>query len=409
MKEITACRICGGTELHDVLDLGNQVLASRFPKENEADPPSAPLILTKCKGDCGLVQLKHTVSSNELYTDSYGYRSGLNEIMRTHLKTIVEDLYSYAKPSEGDVVIDIGSNDGTLLSYHAPETTRVGIDPTGPQFSQYYEGGIRLIPDFFTYDNFVKELGDKKAKYVTSIAMFYDLPDPLAFMKDVGEVLADDGVWIMEQSYLPTMIESNSYDTVCHEHLEYYTFSQIEWMCKRSGLRVLNVALNDSNGGSFRVAICHENAPYTTNLFAIEAIEEKEENIDLDGFVERCKTHRWQLRDMMCFFSVQKKTVCVYGASTKGNTLLQYGSLDHTLIDSAAERNTAKYGCRTPGTNIPIVSEDEVRAKKPDYMLVLPWHFRKGIIEREKEYLDQGGALIFPLPVIEVVHGSSRK
>lgn len=409
MINITACRICKSNHLQDVFDLGCQALASRFPKKGESDPPTAPLVLTKCMGDCGLLQLKHTVSSNELYTDFYGYRSGLNEIMRSHLKTIVEDVCSYSKPTEGDLAIDIGSNDGTLLSYHTPETIRVGIDPTGPQFKQYYEDGIQLIPDFFTYDNYVKELGNKKAKYITSIAMFYDLPDPLAFMKDVAKVLSDDGVWIMEQSYLPTMLDSNSYDTVCHEHLEYYTFSQIEWMCKSAGLRVLNVSLNDSNGGSFRVAICHENAPYTTNLFAIEAIEEKEKTMDLDGFVERCKFHRLSLRDMLCSFKVQNKTVCIYGASTKGNTLLQYGSLDHTLIDSAAERNTAKYGCRTPGTNIPIVSEDEVRSKKPDYMLVLPWHFRKGIIEREKAYLDQGGALIFPLPVIEVVRGSSSK
>ena len=229
-------------------------------------------------------------------------------------------------------------------------------------------------------------------------------------MKDVAKVLASDGVWIMEQSYLPTMIQNNSYDTICHEHLEYYTFFQISWMCKRVGLRVLNVSLNDCNGGSFRVAICHENAPYTSNLFAIEHIEETEESVGLElkNFVERCKFHRWQLRDMLCFFSVQKKKVCIYGASTKGNTLLQYGNLDKTLITAAAERNPAKYGCRTPGTNIPIVSESEVRAMKPDYMLVLPWHFREGIIEREKEYLEQGGQLIFPLPEVDIVQGSTR-
>jgi len=400
------CRICGSSDLRDVFDMGFQALASRFPKAVEVDPPTEPLVLTKCHGECGLLQLKHTVSSNELYTDSYGYRSGLNEMMRLHLKNLVDDLYSYIKPGPGDIVIDIGSNDGTLLGYHSPEAVRVGIDPTGTQFKEFYVNGVNLIPDFFTFSNYSKEFGERKAKCVTSISMFYDLPAPLDFMKDVAKVLHEDGVWIMEQSYMPTMLDRNSYDTVCHEHLEYYTFFQIEWMCKRAGLRVLNVSLNECNGGSFRVAICHEKAPYISNLFSIEAIEEKEMSIDLEGFVRRCMGHRQQLRDLMCFLSVQKKTVYIYGASTKGNTMLQYGSIDSGLIIAAAERNPAKYGCRTPGTNIPIVSEAEVRAAKPDYMLVLPWHFREGIVEREKDYLNQGGQLIFPLPVIDIVKGS---
>lgn len=404
MSEITSCRICGSCDLRDVFDMGPQALASRFPKAGESDPPTAPLVLTQCQGECGLVQLKHTVASDELYTDSYGYRSGLNEMMRSHLKTIVDDLYSYVQPQSGDLVIDIGSNDGTLLGWHSPAAVRVGIDPTGPQFKEFYADGIELIPEFFS----AGVLGDRKAKCVTSISMFYDLPAPLEFMKDVAKVLAPDGVWIMEQSYLPTMLDRNSYDTVCHEHLEYYTFSQVAWMCRHAGLRVLNVTLNDCNGGSFRVAICHENAPYTSNLFAIEAIEEKEASIDLEGFVERCKTHRDQLRDTMCSLKNQNKSVYIYGASTKGNTMLQYGSIDSGLVVAAAERNPAKYGCRTPCTNIPIVSEAEVRAAKPDYMLVLPWHFREGIIEREKDYLEQGGQLIFPLPVIDIVKGSTR-
>ena len=406
--EISSCRICGNTKLHDVFDMGHQALASRFPKAGESDPPTAPLVLTKCNGECGLLQLKHTVSSEELYTDSYGYRSGVNEMMRSHLKTIVEDLYTYIKPGKSDIVVDIGSNDGTLLSYHSPESDRVGIDPTGLQFKKYYVDGIKLIPDFFTYDNYVKEFGERKAKCVTSISMFYDLPAPLVFMKDVAKVLDDDGIWIMEQSYMPTMLERSSYDTVCHEHLEYYMFAQISWMCQRAGLRVLDVKLNDCNGGSFRVTICHENAPYVSNLFAIEVIEEKEHNIDLDEFVKRCKDHRNQLRDLLCFLKVQKKSVYIYGASTKGNTMLQYGMIDNSLIVAAAERNPDKYGCRTPYTNIPIISEAEVRAAKPDYMLVLPWHFRDGIVEREKEYLEQGGQLIFPLPVVDIVKGSTR-
>lgn len=408
MSEITCCRICGGTELEDIFDLGVQALASRFPAASEPDPPSAPLILTRCTDGCGLIQLRHTVDAGEMYTNAYGYRSGLNESMRAHLKTIVEDLYSYARPDPGDIVLDIGSNDGTLLGWHDPVATRVGIDPTGPQFKQYYDESVKLIPDFFTYENYAKEFGDRKAKCVTTISMFYDLPAPLEFMKDVARVLADDGVWIMEQSYLPTMLDRTSYDTICHEHLEYYTFSQIEWMCQRAGLRVLNVTLNDCNGGSFRVAICHANAPHSSNAASIETIKGKEACIDLKGFVDRCEKHRDELTDLVRQLRAQNKTVYLYGASTKGNTMLQYGSIDDKLVVAAAERNPAKYGCRTPRTNIPIISEAEVRAAKPDYLLVLPWHFREGIIEREKEYLENGGNLIFPLPVIDIVKGSTR-
>jgi hypothetical protein len=324
-------------------------------------------------------------------------------MMVTHIKTIVEDMYSYRSPSSGDVALDIGSNDGTLLGFHSNVTTRVGIDPTGNQFKNYYPEDVELIPAFFS----AKEFGGRKADYVTSISMFYDLPEPLVFMKDVANILSDDGVWIMEQSYLPTMLDRNSYDTICHEHLEYYTFFQIDWMCKRAGLRVLKVKLNECNGGSFRVVICHDGAPYNTDLESINKINIIEKNIDLEGFASRSKEHANKLREILVDLKNKGKSVYLYGASTKGNTLLQYAGIDNTLLVSAAERNSAKYGCRTPGTNIPIVSEAEVRQAKPDYMLVLPWHFRSGIIEREKKYLNEGGSLIFPLPVIDIVRESN--
>jgi hypothetical protein len=389
--------------MKDIFDLGEQILASRFPRNDEPDPLAAPLILCQCMGGCGLVQLKHTVSACELYTDSYGYRSGLNEMMVTHIKTIVEELYSYRSPSPGDIALDIGSNDGTLLGFHSKDTTRVGIDPTGNQFKKYYPDDVELIPTFFA----AKEFGGRKADYITSISMFYDLPEPLVFMKDVASVLSDGGIWIMEQSYLPTMLDSNSYDTICHEHLEYYTFFQIDWMCKRSGLRVLNVKLNECNGGSFRVVICRDDAPYTSNPDSIDKINIIEKNIDLEGFARRSKEHANKLREILVDLKNKGKSVYLYGASTKGNTLLQYAGIDNNILISAAERNPAKYGRRTPGTNIPIVSESDVRAARPDYMLVLPWHFRSAIIMREQKYLNEGGSLIFPLPVIDIVRGSN--
>ena len=399
MAEIRACRICHSPNLTDVFDMGSQVLASRFPSKNEPDPPTAPLILCKCMNGCGLVQLRHTVSSDELYTSNYGYRSGLNEMMRSHLKTIVDDLYSYSPPVDGDLVLDIGSNDGTLLSHHSNVTMRVGIDPTGKQFAQYYDSSITLIPEFFTSSAF----GDRKAKYITSISMFYDLPSPMDFMKDISRVLRDDGIWIMEQSYMPTMLLRDSYDTVCHEHLEYYTLAQIQWMCERADLVILNVSLNDCNGGSFRVTITHKESKYPVNREAINAIMEMEKSLDIEEFVKRCETHRTELVSLLKSIKERGESIYVYGASTKGNTMLQYCNIDSSIITAAVERNPMKYGCRTPKTNIPIIPEDFARAAHPDYMLVLPWHFREGIIARENDYLKHGGKLIFPLPSISVV------
>jgi len=398
MSEVTSCRICGSS-IEDVFDLGVQTLASRFPSEKEPEPLSAPLVLSKCTGECGLLQLKHTVSSSEMYTNAYGYRSGLNEIMKEHLKTIVDDFSKYLKLENGDTVVDIGSNDGTLLSYYPSTVKRIGIDPTCMQFKQYYDEDVTLIPTFFSKE----VLGDTKVKCITSIAMFYDLPKPLEFMKDISHVLDPLGIWIMEQSYMPTMLEMNSYDTVCHEHLEYYCFKQIEWMCKKAGLRVLDVTLNESNGGSFRVTICHENAPYESNQENIQMIREKDNNVDLFSFIKNSEQHKKDLYNLIVKITNDGKKICIYGASTKGNTLLQYCGIDEKFITCAAERNQYKYGCRTPGTNIPIVSEDEVRKINPEYMLVLPWHFRVGIIKRENEYLQNGGKFIFPLPFIEIV------
>ena len=404
MNSITCCRMCKSTNIKEIFDFGDQALGCRFPSTKEPEPPSGPLVLVECQGECGLLQLRDTVSGDEMYkTCTYGYRSGLNETMKAHLRTIVEELYSWRTPEYNDIVLDIGSNDGTLLSVHSGKTDRVGIDPTAKQFRQYYLPEIHVVPDFFSYELFKKYYGDKKAKYITTISMFYDLPDPLKFTKDVEKVLDHDGIWIMEQSYMPTMLKQNAYDTVCHEHLEYYSLKQIEWLCDNTSLRILDVSLNDCNGGSFRVVIGHKNSSYKPNYKNIDIIKELDTDVDMDSFVSRVLSLKKELYDTLVNINGQGKKVALYGASTKGNTLLQFCNIDTSLILCAAERNEAKYGCRTPRTNIPIVSEEHVRQLKPDYMLVLPWHFKESFLKREKDYLESGGKFIFPLPQLEII------
>lgn len=402
---LKSCRICK-SEVNDIFDLGSQVIASRFPEKNEPDPPSVPLVLSKCKGECGLLQLKHTVKPDEMYLHNYGYRSGLNESMQAHLKNVVSEMMSYVKLENDDIVLDIGSNDSTLLSYYPVNVTRVGIDPTGKQFQEYYPSDVKLIVDFFSAKTYKEHFGDKKVQCVTTISMFYDLPDPLAFVHDVASILSDDGVWIMEQSYMPTMLSRNSFDTICHEHLEYYTLKQIMYMCDKTKMKIIDVALNDCNGGSFRVVIGHESSPYEPKHKNIQTLVEYEKNMSptaIQEFDMRCRTQKQTMMNLLTKIREEGKTVCIYGASTKGNTLLQYYGIDSSMVLYAAERNPQKFGCRTPLTNIPIVSEEEVRKIKPDYMIVLPWHFRENFLIREHHYLSEGGHFIFPLPEVEIV------
>jgi hypothetical protein len=329
--------------------------------------------------------------------------------MVQHLKFKVDRLTAKVKLEDLDIVLDIGSNDGTLLnSYNNKNIHRIGMDPTAGKFRQYYDKNIIIIEDFFSKDKFFNS-SKKKTKIITSIAMFYDLEDPSTFVQEIYEVLADDGIWHFEQSYLPTMLRMNSYDTVCHEHIEYYSLNVIYKLLAKHNLRIIDVELNSVNGGSFAVTAVKDQSPYKANNEIINWLLRQEDRMGLNTlrpyqiFAERVSKHREDLRNLIIGIRNAGKSVVGYGASTKGNVLLQFCELGPSEISCIAEVNPEKFGAYTPGSNIPILSEKEVRAKKPDYMLVLPWHFRDGIIQREKEFLKSGGRLIFPLPDIEII------
>jgi NDP-4-keto-2,6-dideoxyhexose 3-C-methyltransferase len=397
-NETTNCRICN-SNVKVIFNLGTQGLASVFPKKDEIDPVTVPLVLCQCDNEeCKLVQLKHTVNSTELYEQEYGYCSGINQTMKNHLEGLVRSIEEENTLNDGDIVLDIGSNDATLLKfYNNKNLKRVGIDPTGSQFLKYYED-IDLYPTYFKSGIF-----EGKAKVITSISMFYDLPDPVQFMRDIKNTLSEDkGIWVMEQSYMPSMLKLNSYDTVCHEHLEYYTLNNINYMCKMVGLDIIHVDFNECNGGSFRVYISHPGC-FTQDTKKINQIIQEEKDIDFEAFNKRCEESRTQLVSFLKIQKLMGKKIYIYGASTKGNTLLQYCGIDSTLIEAAAERNPNKYGCRTPVTGIPIISEAEMRSRNPDFLLVLPWHFRDEFVKRESEYLKNGGQIIFPLPQFEII------
>jgi hypothetical protein len=411
IREIDRCRISDSPNLVSILSLGRQKLTGVFPDRRDACVTEGPLELVWCP-DSGLLQLRHSYSLDEMYGLNYGYRSGLNPSMVSHLTNKVRHLQRRRPLAAGDLVVDIGSNDATTLrAYDTPRLRRVGIDPTGVKFRQFYGQDIELIPEFFSAAAFRASHGDARAAIVTSIAMFYDLESPLAFIRDVAEILRDDGVWHFEQSYMPSMLRMNSYDTICHEHLEYYSLSPVVWMLERCGLEAVDVQMNSVNGGSFAVTAAKRGGGIEPNRAVIDWLLEQELRMGLHTprpfrqFEERVFEHRSNLIRLIRSLVADGKRILGYGASTKGNVLLQFCGLSEREIPAIAEVNPDKYGCFTPGTQIPIVSEQEARRMRPDYFLVLPWHFKDGIVQREQEYLMSGGRMIFPLPEIEIVGG----
>lgn len=405
---IDRCRICGSQNLVQVLDLGEQMLTGVFPRMRDAQVTTGPLRLVKCMGDdaCGLLQLAHSYDLGEMYGDNYGYRSGLNAGMVRHLHAKIARVLGLVSLRAGDLVVDVGANDGTTLGAY-PDSIGVdllGIDPTGAKFRRYYKPHVDLCAEFFTAGTLRKVRPDKPVRVLTSFSMFYDLEAPMAFMQDVHDVLADDGVWVFEQSYMPAMLDALSYDTVCHEHLEYYALRQVKWMADRVGFTIADIEFNDVNGGSFSVTAAKvgsgmSESPDVARILAEEAARGLDTLAPFEDFALRTVQSRHELRAFLAQAKAEGKTVAALGASTKGNVLLQYCGITTDDIAEVGEVNPDKFGALTPGTFLPIRDEVEVLAHGHDYHVVLPWHFRRNFLANPA-YL--GRTLVFPLPTLQL-------
>lgn len=414
------CRLCGSKSLTPILDLGSQMLASAFVSEENQDClplRKVPLELVRCNPEidedaCGLVQLRHTFPTDIMYSD-YWYASGVNQTMRDALADITRCAAGFVSLAKDDIAVDIGCNDGTLLkSYKSvnSELNLVGFDPAKNFVGAQGEGFLR-INDYFNKASYTAALGEKKAKIVTSIAMFYDLEDPIAFSNEIADILDDNGIWILQMADLPNMLKHNMFDNICHEHVTYYHMAPIEFMLRRCNMKLVDVEMNQVNGSSYRFYIRKNSGPEPSKeaMKRIARLRFDEFNmaLDTDGPYRRFKDNIERNKNDLLFFINQErakgKKVFVYGASTKGNVLLQYCELNQEIIPCAAERNPRKWGTKTLGSGIPIVSEEDARAMDPDYFLVLPYHFLDEMLEREQDFIVRGGKFIVPVPSVKLV------
>jgi NDP-4-keto-2,6-dideoxyhexose 3-C-methyltransferase len=407
--KIENCRVCGNKDLISILDLGYQYLSGIFPKRVDLNMYKGPLKLVKCDestGGCGHVQLEHTFDLPTMYGDEYGYRSGLNGSMVKHLKEKYEKIANYIDLTPEDIVIDIAGNDGTFLGFFPSTLRLVSIDPTSKKFSKYFSDHVGYIADFFSQKIFIDFFGDATAKLVTSFSMFYDLENPCDFARQVNSILdPEEGVWVLEQSYMPEMLRANSFDTVCHEHLSYYGMRQLKYIMDQAGLKIIEFEFNDVNGGSISMMVANKNSKYEECTQMLNELIHEEIELELDTVkpwqtfakrIEKCREQFWNLINS---FKKDGLKIAALGASTKGNVTLQTWGITSEDILAVGDVNPDKNGSFTPGTWIPIKDEDSVLSEY-DVFVILPWHFKNFFVNNPKF---KNKILVFPLPIPEVV------
>ncbi len=411
MRKLIKCRVCGGQDFNSVLDLGSQPLAGVFPNSHDTDVPTYPLCLVRCS-NCTLVQLSVSCPLSEMYGQGYGYRSSATAAMKIHLKSIADEARTYFAGEDHKTVLDIGCNDGFFLEQFSSSLC-FGFDPVGVELKQKKNFNFEYFPTFFDAQ-ILRQTTDRKMDVVTSISMFYDIEDPINFAREVVEVMSDDGVWIIEVSYLGLVIQNLVYDSICHEHLSYYSLQALEYIAQQADLQIFAVSLNDLNGGSLRLYLVkktriNKNAIPKITCERLKELRKMEEKLGIsDGecfgeFQKRLKKHREEVQN---FFDKcrGKRSIVGYGASTKGNTLLHFCGITKNDLPVIGDVSEHKYGCVTPGTKIPIISMDDAISMRADYYFVLPWGFKEHILynERKNKISLKNSKFVFPLPSLSI-------
>jgi len=405
--KLKKCRNCYNFNLKYLFSLGKLSYTGKFPNDSKKNIEKTEVTLVICK-NCSLVQLGHNYNLKFLYNQDYGYRTGINSTMVTHMRKIQKTLCGLVKIKSGDYVLDIASNDGTLLNLYNKKIIKTGIDPLIKKYKNFYKNIEYKIPSFFSSNLIKKYKIIRKFKIITALSVFYDIEDPNKFLQDVNSILDDNGVFLLEHADLFSIVKNKMFDTICHEHITYYSTKVILKILNKNNLRVFNIKRNSINGGSVQYFICKKNSKFKNKIKIIKQTLKEENRLKLDSFEtykEFIKSVNIIKKKLLIFLNnlkLNKKIIHGYGASTKGNVLLQFFGISRKHINVIADRNPNKYNLFTPGTKIQIISEMLSRLKKPDYYLVLPWHFKNEILNREKKIIKEGTKFIFPLPKIKI-------
>ena len=402
--KIKFCRSCKSKKIKEIFDFGKLAHAGVFPIEKNKNIKKEYLKVLYCE-NCSLVQLDRNYSLNYMFGKNYGYKSGTNEIMKNHLKNLVKKIQLDFNLERNDKVLDIASNDGTLINYYDKNLIRCANDPLINKFSKNYKHIKFKFSDFFSAEKILKKI--KNFKVITALAVAYDLQKPNVFFKGIKKLLAKDGILILEVADLYLTQKNNVFDTFCHEHLEYYSFKSINRILNKNGLKVFKHQFFDINGGTSRYFVCHldNSKSIDKSVNQLENLENRNKVNSINSmkvFFRKVKILKKKTNNLLKSIKRKSKIIHGYGASTKGNVLLQYFNINDSIIDFIAERNKEKFNKFTPVSNIKIISEERSRRLKPDYYFVLPWHFKKGILKREKKLLKKNIKFIFPLPTLHV-------
>lgn len=422
MSNITwkKCRVCANPNFKSIIDLGFQPLSGVFPNTSAPDPILGRLHLVKCDTEknpnaCGLVQLEDSADITSMYGATYGYYPSISPMMQSHLEKKTLGLKQLTQLQKGDWVLDIGCNDGTLLNAYqeSSQLRRVGIDPSSKKFHHNFQKDINAIFEIFSVDSVKKISKEEKFKIITSIAMFYDIDDPLTFMQGIASLLHNDGVWALELSYLPLLLEQLTYDQICHEHVTYYGLADLQKIMRKVGLKIIDIDFNDLNGGSIYVIAGLQNCSIAVQEEKIKTVLDKEKALEefapYERFYNRTVSHREDILEFLNILKLSNKKIYGYGASTKGNIVMNYCGLTSADIIAISDKNPEKYSLTTPGTRIQIIPHAKLREIKPEYVFVNIWHLRREVLADEVELLESGTKFVFPLPRIHIVDRNNYK
>ncbi len=398
--KIKKCRLCFNRKLKKIHNFGNHYVSNFVQKKNIKKGVKAPLNLVYCK-NCQLLQLEHSAPQELMYKKFYWYRSGVTNTMKVALKDIFLNIKKMSIMKKGDTILDIGANDGTLLKYFKNEGfTTIGCEPAKNLTKELMRNSKFVINNFWNFkylNNILKKNKLKKPKVITAIGMFYDLEDPSKFISDAAKSLDDNGVFIAQLMCLDSMIKKNDLGNICHEHLEFYSYPSLKYLFEKNGLKIMKIDENEINGGSYRI-FCKKNIKKSITYKENTSLK------DIKRFIKRVKKNKKACINFLKRSKIDKKKVFIYGASTKGNTLLQYYGINSNIITYASERSPEKWGKYTIGTGLKIISEDYARTLNPDYFFVMPYAFIKEFIKREKNWIKGGGKFILPYPNFKILN-----